>query len=158
MKLFRRANASKHLANVAHLSEMVEGARRRAIYDQSTGFLAPWFMSLRLSEECVRSERYGRPLAAVSLSAPADAIEELNAWLTKAFRGTDLICKLSDARYVVLLPETGLDGASGVAKRVLAKFRVNGISVVEYSADPDEFQKVVELIEEDSRTPSGLSA
>jgi PleD family two-component response regulator len=123
-----------------------EAARRLVIYDQETGFLAPWYFKLRLTEECNRSRRYGRPLSLVALQPEEAEAEKLRLWLHASLRATDLVCNHGNL-FFLLLTETDGQGASDLTKRIAAEVPVSGVAGADFLGQPDHFQELVDAVE-----------
>ena len=107
---------------IARAIEEAVRCRQLAIYDRDTGLMAEWYFILRCEEECYRAIRYKRPLALVFVEAVGE--EYLNAagevvhWFNTKGRRADLRAQLGDASFAVLLPETDVDGAAKLARRL----------------------------------------
>jgi GGDEF domain-containing protein len=128
---------------IRQASEYAEMGRRLAIYDKTTGFLAPWYFRLRFTEECERCRRYARVFVLLTLDAAPEDQSDLNQWLTASLRGTDLVCYDGSGRYFVLLSETNEAGAYMVIKRILRVFGRLRVSSATY---PAEDQRVRSLL------------
>jgi PleD family two-component response regulator len=101
------------------VKQMAEQGRRLAIYDRATGLYAYWYLQLRGDEEASRAERYGKPLSCISLwAADAEAVPEVANILKTSLRDHDLAGYLNNGHFVLLLLETGPEGASVVLARL----------------------------------------
>lgn len=100
-----------------------DNGHKPAMYDRETGLLAPWYITLRVEEECYRAGRYARPLTLL-IAEPErqgdveEVTSELNGWLRTQSRRSDIVGYLGDGRYVILMPETRVAAARKVAKRL----------------------------------------
>ena len=141
-----RANTTYELVRW-QAEQRVESARRLAIYDQETGFFAPWYFRLRVQEECLRSGRYRRPLSIMAVeAAPADCAR-LRTWCTGSVRSTDLVCRGADGFFFILLTETNAEGASEVAKRLLSDCKVMQLGNGEFLSEEGRFRALAALLE-----------
>jgi hypothetical protein len=125
-------------------TRQAEAGRRLAIYELGSGFLAPWYMRLRVSEECARARRYGRPLSVIVVEPSAgDQGEALKRWLQTGLRGTDLVCHTLEGQYIALLTETDAHGVAEVMKRILAAARVESMHSASFLTDHNRFMALV---------------
>ncbi len=85
-----------------------------------------------LAYEVERAKRYGRPLTAlmVAVDAPADGanadaalLQQLAQALRRSFRLADRVFRIDVEAFVVLLPETSVDGAQVAAARLTQSVR-----------------------------------
>lgn len=100
-----------------------------ATHDRETGCLTAAYLAQRAAEEIARRQRYGGRLSLL-LAAPDEACEagdgspaalaRLAARIRGRLRTTDLVGRWGPAEIVVLLPATGLAGATRLARRLLA--------------------------------------
>jgi len=127
----------------AKASLQAEAGRRLAIYDRVTGFLAPWYMRLRASEEWDRSVRYERPLSLLMIEAPDSERDKLNSWLARERRKTDLVCRGADGAYFVLLTETDQKDASELAKRIISEFASIHLSSAGFPFEKERFESLL---------------
>lgn len=101
----------------------VNADRKLVIYERETSLFAYWYIALRCEEECYRAQRYRRPLslAVVEPEHTSDTwavAEQITGALEKCLRRADLPGYLGNARFVLVMPETGEDGALGVLQRI----------------------------------------
>ena len=101
--------------------QRVNAGRKLVIYERETGLFAYWYIALRCEEECYRAQRYQRPLsvAVVEPDHTSDSwaiAKEITGALEKRLRKVDLPGYLGNARYVIVMPETGPDDALGVVR------------------------------------------
>ncbi len=104
-------------------SRRVNAGRKLVIYERETGLFAYWYIALRCEEECYRAQRYQRPLsiAVVEPEHTSDTwtvTEQITGALEKRLRKADLPGYLGNARFVLVMPETGQDGALDVLRRI----------------------------------------
>jgi Diguanylate cyclase, GGDEF domain len=88
-----------------------------------------------LDRESTRSTRYGRPSAvAIFELRPMRPSATMDSWvrthanpigqvLLRMSRATDIVARVADTRFQVLLPETNRDGAGEFAERVAGEFQ-----------------------------------
>ncbi len=88
-----------------------------------------------LDRESTRSTRYGRPSAvAIFELRPLRPSATMDSWvrmhatpigqvLLRMARATDIVARVADTRFQVLLPETNRDGAGEFAERVAGEFQ-----------------------------------
>jgi PleD family two-component response regulator len=124
-------------------SDYAEAGRRLAIYDKTTGFLAPWYFRLRLAEESERCRRYDRVFSLLALEVGPDESPLVNEWLTASLRGTDLVCYDGSGRYFVLMPETTIVGASTLVKRILREFSGIRLSSATYPVEDERLKDLL---------------
>jgi len=111
---------------------LASGKRNMATNDRLTGLLNQRAFSARAEEELSRGLRFGRPVTlAIIMVDGAPAIRERYgrrgadlalAHIAEALRGQsrtyDLLARLDDAHFAMLLPETTRDEASKVTNRI----------------------------------------
>jgi diguanylate cyclase (GGDEF)-like protein len=100
-----------------------------ATHDRETGCLTAAYLAQRAAEEIARRQRYGGRLSLllVAPDEPREALPDgsspvvrLAARVRARLRSTDLVGRWESEEIVVLLPGTGLAGASRLARRILA--------------------------------------
>lgn len=107
----------------------------------TTGLYRSWIFRQRLVEEIARVRRYGRSLAVVLLE-PSNLLDEPTpegyALAAKALRHTlragDFAAQFDEERFVVLLPETGDEGAKAAGRRLLSSLRSSNDPQVRWRA------------------------
>lgn len=116
----RRKETPKELLDRA--VEEADRGRQLAIYDRTTGLMAKWYLILRCGEECYRAIRYKRPLTLLLVEAVGEDYREVAAelvnWFNTKGRRSDLRAHLGEGLFAILLPETGVDGAATLARRL----------------------------------------
>jgi len=93
-----------------------------AVTDHETGLYNYAFLGFKLDEEFKRAQRFGQPLACVMLGFEGQAGEQVLRELAGVFlctsRDTDVLGRFDESAFLFLLPNTGLDGAQVMARRV----------------------------------------
>jgi diguanylate cyclase (GGDEF)-like protein len=118
-----------------------EKAEREARHDFLTGLPNRHAYKERMSQEIERSKRYSRDLALLMVdvdnfklvndSLGHDAgdivLQKVAALLSGSLRTMDFVARIGGEEFVVILPETNLDGAIEVANRLLSAIRENPV-------------------------------
>jgi diguanylate cyclase (GGDEF)-like protein len=105
-----------------------------AISDASLGCHNRVYLALRARDEVARRIRYGQRLSLLLLAAdggpdPEEArLKAIVAAANLALRPTDIMARWHAGELVVLLPSTGLDGASRLARRLCAYVAATGLA------------------------------
>ena len=121
--------------------ELREKAEREARHDFLTGLPNRHAYKERMNQEIARSNRYGRDLSLLmvdidnfklvndSLGHEAGDIvlQKVAAQLSGGLRTVDFVARIGGEEFVVILPETHLDGAIEVANRLLSAIRENPV-------------------------------
>lgn len=93
-----------------------------ALVDPDTGLFNFGFLEYKLDEEFKRARRFGDPLSCVMLGFEGQVEEtvlrELAGIFLEASRDTDILGRFDESSFLFLLPNTGPDGASVMARRV----------------------------------------
>jgi diguanylate cyclase (GGDEF)-like protein len=114
-----------HMIEVELLTELVARDALTGLYDY--GYL--WD---RLEQEMVRARRHGRPLSLVMLDIDEFkryndrfghlwgdvALKEIASILQAVSRRSDVVARYGGDEFVLILPETPLDGAIAIAERI----------------------------------------
>lgn len=121
------------------LRESAEEARRRAeaaremsMTDALTGLLNRYGLQRSLQHEQSEARRYNRPLCCLLIdidnfkgindtyghAAGDTALMQLARVLTEAVRGSDVVCRYGGEEFLVLAPETQLDGALALGEKI----------------------------------------
>lgn len=120
---------------------------------EDRSFLSPWQFRLRFTEEVDRSTRYERPLSLISIRVDEEDGLLIDGWLRKSTRALDAICRETVNHYYVLLPETDVKSASGLAKRLLRNFRHISVTITGIPADDGRFkEEAVSIFAMESRS------
>lgn len=141
------------LQALVRAKQAVDDAADRSLLDAETGFYNVKGLMRRLSELTAEARRYTRPLACVvvgprddtrtrsilreilamdSTAATArepDVVEaavSMAEALARVTRTSDAKGLLGDQHFVILAPDTGMDGAVRLAERVLERYSVAG--------------------------------
>lgn len=102
------------------------------ITDPLTGLCNKAYMNLKMEEEFKKSRRYGTPLSLVILDldnfrdvyqqhgkgAIKEILVEVGSVLLCESRDIDIVGRIGESRFLLLLPSTDLDGAQVMAERV----------------------------------------
>jgi diguanylate cyclase (GGDEF)-like protein len=118
-----------------------EKAEREARRDFLTGLPNRHAYEERISQEIARSKRYGRDLSLLmvdvdnfklvndSLGHEAGdlVLQKIAAQLGGSLRTMDFVARIGGEEFVIILPETNLDGAIEVANRLLSAIRDNPV-------------------------------
>jgi diguanylate cyclase (GGDEF)-like protein len=93
-----------------------------ALTDPDTGLFNYAFLEYKLDEEFKRARRFGDPLACVMLGFEGqledDVLRELAGIFLETSRDTDVLGRFDESSFLFLLPNTGPDGATVMARRV----------------------------------------
>ena len=93
-----------------------------ALVDPETGLFNYAFLNYKLDEEFKRARRFGDPLSCVMLGFEGqlseDCLRELAGIFLETSRDTDILGRFDESSFLFLLPNTGPDGASVMARRV----------------------------------------
>jgi two-component system, cell cycle response regulator len=121
------------------LRETTEEARRRAeaasemsMTDALTGLLNRYGFHRALQRELSEARRYSRPLSCLLIdldyfkrvndtyghAAGDTALLQMGRVLTEAVRGSDVVCRYGGEEFLVLAPETALEGALALADKI----------------------------------------
>jgi diguanylate cyclase (GGDEF)-like protein len=111
-----------------------EIAQERAMTDALTGLLNRYGLQRVLAHEYAEARRYARSLSCLMIDldnfkpindtfghATGDAaLKQVGAILTDVVRRSDMVSRYGGDEFLVLLPETDLEGAEALAEKVLA--------------------------------------
>jgi two-component system cell cycle response regulator len=111
-----------------------EVAQERAMTDQLTGLLNRYGLQRVLAHEYAEARRYARPLSCLMTDldnfklindtfghvAGDAALKQVASILTEVVRGSDMVSRYGGDEFLVLLPETDLEGADALAEKVRA--------------------------------------
>jgi two-component system, cell cycle response regulator len=121
------------------LRQTTEEARRRAeaasemsMTDPLTGLLNRYGLQRSLQRELSEARRYARPLSCLLMdldyfkqvndtyghAAGDTALMQVGRVLTDAVRGSDVVCRYGGEEFLVLAPETGIEGALALAEKI----------------------------------------
>jgi two-component system, cell cycle response regulator len=102
------------------------------ITDPLTGLCNKAYMNLKMEEEFKKSRRYGTPLSLIILdvdnfrdiyqengkSCVKEVLVEIGSVLLCESRDIDIVGRIGESRFLILLPSTDLDGSKVMADRV----------------------------------------
>jgi diguanylate cyclase (GGDEF)-like protein len=102
------------------------------ITDPLTGLCNKSYMNLKMEEEFKKSKRYGTPLSLIIMdidnfrelyqeqgkSAVKEVLVEIGSVLLCESRDIDIVGRIGESRFLILLPSTDLDGSRVMADRV----------------------------------------
>jgi diguanylate cyclase (GGDEF)-like protein len=111
-----------------------EVAQERAMTDPLTGLLNRYGLQRLLTHEHAEALRYDRSLSCLMIdldnfkgindsyghSMGDVALQQVANILTEAVRGSDMVCRYGGEEFVVLLPETNLEGAVSLGEKIRA--------------------------------------
>lgn len=109
-----------------------EIAHEQAMTDALTGLLNRYGLQRALQREQSEARRYHRPLSCLLIdldnfktindtyghAAGDTALQQIANILTKAVRGSDMVFRHGGEEFLVLLPETNLEGAAALAEKI----------------------------------------
>lgn len=114
-----------------------ENLARQTRVDDLTGVMSRRFFFQQAHRECSRSRRYGHKLSC--LMVEVDHYRQLCATFSEAAgeavlrsvatiigqwtRDSDLVARFTDAKFVILLPETNIEGATTVREKIQIALR-----------------------------------
>jgi len=142
----------------AHLFESIQLANERlerlAVTDGLTGLFNHRYFRERLDDEFERAKRYGLPLSCLILDldnfkqvndtyghlAGDSVLRELAARTIQRVRKSDIVARYGGEEFVVIMPQTGSEGARSQAERIRKR-----ISETPFSALPPEHEVTVSI-------------
>lgn len=112
--------------------ERAEVAQERAMTDALTGLLNRYGLQHILAHELSETRRYNRPLSCLVIdldhfkavndlhghAAGDTALQQVATVLTENVRGSDMVFRYGGEEFLVLLPETDLEGAMSLAEKI----------------------------------------
>lgn len=139
----------RHLAAIAAvcLENAINHERLRhlGLTDALTGVRNRRYFEQRLLDECHALKRHGRPLACLFLDL--DHFKQINdqyghhhgdhvlqraaARINRQLRDNDLLSRYGGEEFVVLLPDTNVDIAMGIAERIRAALANRGVELAD---------------------------
>ncbi|MCA1592977.1 MAG: diguanylate cyclase [Acidobacteria bacterium] len=113
-------------------SRRAEAASEKSMTDALTGLLNRYGLQRSLQRELAEARRYGRPLSCLVIdvdhfkmvndtfghAAGDTALMQVARVLTEAVRGSDVVCRYGGEEFLVLTPETKLEGALALAEKI----------------------------------------
>jgi diguanylate cyclase (GGDEF)-like protein len=132
MRMKRERDHLRLSAEEAKASAQV--AQERAMTDQLTGLLNRYGLQRVLAHEYAEARRYSRPLSCLMTDLDNfklindtfghivgdAALKQVSAILTQVVRGSDMVSRYGGDEFLVLLPETDIEGAEALAEKVRA--------------------------------------
>ena len=118
--------------NVQEARAHAEIAQERAMTDALTGLLNRYGLQRVLAHEHAEARRYQRPLSCLMIdldnfktindtyghSAGDTALQQVSSILTDVVRRSDMVFRYGGEEFLVLLPETELEGATALAEKI----------------------------------------
>jgi two-component system cell cycle response regulator len=118
------------------LRRSAEAASEMSMTDALTGLLNRYGLQRALQRELAEARRYARPLSCLLLdidffkavndtyghAAGDTALAQAARALTESVRGSDVVCRYGGEEFLVLAPETGLEGARALAEKIRMAF------------------------------------
>ena len=118
----------------AEIAELRAQITRGLRVDDITGVMTRRFFFQQAHRECARARRYGHPLSCLMVEVDhyrmlcarySDGIGEavlrsIASVIGQWTRDSDIIARFAESKFVVLLPETDLDGATAVREKLLS--------------------------------------
>lgn len=115
-----------------------EVASQKSMTDALTGLLNRYGLQRSLQRHHAEARRYGRPLSCLMIdldhfktindtyghAAGDAALAQVARVLTDAVRGADVVCRYGGEEFLVLAPETPLDGAFSIGEKI----RLNAVA------------------------------
>ena len=112
--------------------ERAEAAQERAMTDALTGLLNRYGLQHILTRELAEARRYNRPLSCLVIdldhfksvndthghSVGDVALQQIATVLSDNVRGSDMVFRYGGEEFLVLLPETDLEGAVSLAEKI----------------------------------------
>lgn len=120
---------ARYYVDVTGYIQLVEDLRERAVTDPSTGLFSRRALMLLLENEVARSRRYHNRLSILAITvilqdphgaevADDVALARIGLWLKEHLRWADLIGRIGDTDFLIILPETHGDAASRLGARL----------------------------------------
>lgn len=130
--LERIVSIANQFAQVMEISRLTRSVGLLALTDGLTGVFNRRYMEVRLDEEIHRSQRYGKRFSLILADvdhfkqindtwghATGDMVlQELSRRLVENLRETELLFRYGGEEFLIILPETPLQQATGVAQRL----------------------------------------
>lgn len=118
------------------LRRSAEAASEMSMTDALTGLLNRYGLHRALQRELSEARRYARPLSCLLLdidffkavndtyghAAGDAALVQAARALTESVRGSDVVCRYGGEEFLVLAPETGVEGAGALAEKIRQTF------------------------------------
>jgi len=118
------------------LQQRVEVASEMSMTDALTGLLNRYGLHRALQRELAEARRYGRPLSCLLIdidffkavndtyghAAGDGALQQAARVIADSVRGSDVVCRYGGEEFLVLAPETGVEGARALAEKIRQSF------------------------------------
>jgi two-component system cell cycle response regulator len=118
------------------LRRSAEAASELSMTDALTGLLNRYGLHRALQREMSEARRYERPLSCLLIdidffksvndtyghAAGDTALQQAARVITESVRGSDVVCRYGGEEFLVLAPETGLEGARALADKIRQAF------------------------------------
>ncbi len=118
------------------LRRSAEAASEMSMTDALTGLLNRYGLHRALQREMSEARRYARPLSCLLIdidffkavndtyghAAGDAALEQAARVISESVRGSDVVCRYGGEEFLVLAPETGLEGARALADKIRLSF------------------------------------
>jgi two-component system, cell cycle response regulator len=118
------------------LRRSAEAASEMSMTDALTGLLNRYGLHRALQRELSEARRYARPLSCLLIdidffkavndtyghAAGDAALQQAARVIAESVRGSDVVCRYGGEEFLVLAPETGLDGARALAEKIRQSF------------------------------------
>lgn len=127
--------------------------------DDLTGLRNERYLQMRFPEEIIRAKRYNRSVSLIFLDVkPADdiIINDVSRMVRETFRYIDVLVRLKEAKFAILLPDTGptvKDAVTRIATSLgILKEKRTGLAIcIGYSTYPYDSEDMHELIKKASK-------
>ncbi len=127
--------------------------------DDQTGLRNERYLQMRFPEEITRAKRYNRSVSLIFLDVkPADdiIINDVSRMVRETFRYIDVLVRLKEAKFAILLPDTGptvKDAVTRIAASLgILREKRSGLTIyIGYSTYPYDSEDMHELIKKASK-------
>src|SRR3990172_8077602 len=150
---------------IQYISRGIINARRYSenqsliTIDDLTGLRNERYLQMRFPEELNRARRYNRSVSLIFLDVkPADdvIINDVSKIVKETFRYIDVLVRLKEAKFAILLPDTGStvkDAATRIAESLgILREKRTGLTIfIGYSTYPYDSEDMHELIKKASK-------
>ena len=132
IRLKRERDSLRESAEEARLR--AEAASEMSMTDALTGLLNRYGLQRSLQREFAEARRYGRALSCLMIdldhfkrindtfghNAGDTALMQVSRVLTEVVRGSDVVCRYGGEEFLILAPETSLDGSVALGEKIRA--------------------------------------
>ena len=151
----------------AEIAELRAQITRGLRVDDVTGVMTRRFFFSQAHRECARARRYGHPLSCLMVEVDhyrmlcarySDGIGEavlrsIASVIGQWTRDSDIVARFAESKFVVLLPETDLDGATAVREKLL-----NALLEQPWRRDAEEIPVTISVGESQLQSALGARA